>query len=66
MKFQNVIFLFLIFFIPNVKSESLSDENINSVSKEKVFNEKKEISCQKKFSDYLICNEVTKYGTNFK
>ena len=66
MKFQHLIFLFLIFFIPNVKSESLSDENINLVSKEKVFNEKKEISCTKSFSDYLICNQETKYGINFK
>ena len=66
MKFQHLIFLFLIFFIPNVKSESLSDENINFVSKEKVFNEKEEISCIKNSSDYLICNQETKYGINFK
>ncbi len=66
MKFQHLFFLFLIFFIPNVKSESLSDENINFVSKEKVFNEKKEISCIQSISDYLICNQKTKYGINFK
>ncbi len=52
--------------MPNVKSESLSDENDNFVSKEKVFNEKKEISCKKSFSDYLICNQETKYGINYK
>ena len=66
MKFHYLIFLFLIFFIPNVKSESLSNENINKVSKEKISNKKKQISCKKNFSDYLICNEETKYGTNFK
>ena len=56
----------MIFFIPNVKSESLSDENVNKVSKEKISYNKKNIGCIKNFSDYLICNEVTKYGTNFK
>ncbi|WP_193741292.1 tetratricopeptide repeat protein [Prochlorococcus marinus] len=56
----------MIFFIPNVKSESLSDENINLVSKEKVFNKKEDISCIKNSSDYLICNQKTKYGINFK
>ena len=66
MKSHHLIFLFLIFYIPNVKSESLSDENINKVSKEKISNKKKQISCKKNFSDYLICNEETKYGTNFK
>ena len=66
MKFHHLIFLFLIFFIPNVKSESLFDENVNKVSKEKISNKKKDIGCINNFSDYLICNEETKYGTNFK
>ncbi len=66
MKFQHLIFLFLIFFIPNIKSESLTEENISFDANKKVFDEKKEISCQKKFSDYLICNQETKYGINFE
>ena len=66
MKFHHLIFLFLIFFISNVKSESLSDEKVNKVLKEKISNKKNDISCSKNFSDYLICNEETKYGTNFK
>ena len=56
----------MIFFISNVKSESLSDEKVNKVSKDKISNKKNDINCTKNFSDYLICNEETKYGTNFK
>ena len=66
MKFHHLIFLFLIFFISNVKSESLSDQKVNKVSKDKISNKKNDINCTKNFSDYLICNEETKYGTNFK
>ena len=66
MKFQHLFFLFLIFFIPNVKSESLSENNTNSALKENIFNEIKERGCKKTFSDYLICEEETKSGINFK
>ena len=41
MKFQHLIFLFLIFFIPNVKSNSLLDDNTYFALKEKITNEKK-------------------------
>ena len=56
----------MIFFISNVKSESLSDEKVNKVSKEKISNKKNDINCTNNFSDYLICEEETKSGINFK
>ena len=66
MKFQHLIFLFLIFFIPNVKSNSLLDDNTYFALKGKITNEIKERGCVKSFSDYLICKQETKSGINFK